>query len=145
MKYPTFPLLTQPEDIDESMFCDESSTVGQHCFDNKFLTACRCVHRLKVKLNSVVELIAVNVDDQIAHPIHLHGHKFHILDMGVYDKKPDPGLIRNGGVPNITTDQPIYKDTVVLPYPGYVRLRFRANNPGFWLFHCHFDWHLSTG
>lgn len=61
------------------MFCDENSTVGQHCFDNKFLTACRCVHRIKLELNSNVELIIVNVDDKIAHPIHLHGHKFHIL------------------------------------------------------------------
>ena len=34
---------------------------------------------------------------------------------------------------------------VVMPFSGYVRLRFRANNPGFWLFHCHFDWHLPIG
>jgi FtsP/CotA-like multicopper oxidase with cupredoxin domain len=32
-----------------------------------------------------------------------------------------------------------------MPFSGYVRLRFRANNPGFWLFHCHFDWHLPIG
>lgn len=42
-------------------------------------------------------------------------------------------------------DFPPYKDTVVLPYPGYVKLRFRADNPGFWLLHCHFDWHLPIG
>lgn len=41
--------------------------------------------------------------------------------------------------------RPPYKDTVIHPGPGYVKLRFRANNPGYWLFHCHMDWHLSIG
>ncbi|CRL01606.1 CLUMA_CG014215, isoform A [Clunio marinus] len=145
LKYPTFPLLTQPELINDSMFCNENSTVGKHCFDNKFLTACRCVHRIKVKFNSIVELVVVNVDDQIAHPVHLHGHKFHVLDMGVFEKKPIPGVIRRNGIPMTIHKNPPFKDTVILPFPGYVRLRFRANNPGFWLFHCHFDWHLETG
>lgn len=27
-------------------------------------------------------------------------------------------------------DKPVRKDTVVIPYNGYVVLRFRANNPG---------------
>jgi FtsP/CotA-like multicopper oxidase with cupredoxin domain len=113
MLYPTFPLLTQPELIDESMFCHENDTVGKHCFDNKFLTACRCLHVLKVKLNSIVELVLVNVDDAISHPIHLHGHKFHIIDQGVFEMKPEPGKIRNGGIiPNVTHKNPPYKDTV---------------------------------
>lgn len=145
--YPSFPLLTQPEMIEnEDMFCNENTTSGQFCAENGFgnVTACRCIHRLKVALNSVVEFIVVNVDDLIPHPIHLHGHKFHILDMGVFDKKPEPGFVKNGGIPKNTHERPPYKDTCILPYPGYVRLRFRANNPGFWLFHCHYDWHLET-
>ena len=127
------------------MFCNENSTEGKHCFDNKFLTACRCIHRIKLNLNSIVELVLVNVDDQIAHPIHLHGHKFHVVDQGVFEKKPTPGAVKNGLIPNVNHKNPPYKDTVSLPFPGYVRLRFRANNPGFWLMHCHFEWHLSTG
>lgn len=130
----------------EDIFCNENTTTGKFCSGNGFgnVTACRCIHRLKVALNSVVEFIVINVDDQIPHPIHLHGHKFHILDMGVYDKKPIPGFVKNGGIPNNTHERPPYKDTCILPYPGYVRLRFRADNPGFWLFHCHYDWHLET-
>lgn len=112
LKYPAFPLLTQPDEIDESMFCNENTTAGKYCFDNGFLTACRCVHLIKLKLNSIVELVAVNVDDAIAHPVHLHGHKFHILDMGVFDKKPVPGFIRKGGIPDVTHENPPYKDTV---------------------------------
>lgn len=59
-----------------------------------------------------MELVLVNVDDQIAHPVHLHGHKFHIIDMGVFEKKPEPGQIRNGLIPDITHKRPPYKDTV---------------------------------
>lgn len=40
---------------------------------------------------------------------------------------------------------PPYKDSILIPNPGYVRLKFRANNPGFWIAHCHFDWHLAIG
>lgn len=28
---------------------------------------------------------------------------------------------------------------------GYVVLRFIANNPGVWLFHCHMEWHMQQG
>jgi FtsP/CotA-like multicopper oxidase with cupredoxin domain len=27
----------------------------------------------------------------------------------------------------------------------YMRIRFRANNPGVWLFHCHTEFHLDRG
>jgi hypothetical protein len=37
------------------------------------------------------------------------------------------------------------RDTVNIPSRGYAVLRFRADNPGVWLFHCHIPWHLATG
>lgn len=37
------------------------------------------------------------------------------------------------------------KDTIAVPNNGYVVLRFRADNPGFWLFHCHFLYHIVIG
>jgi L-ascorbate oxidase len=146
LEFPSFPLLTQPEMIDESMFCNENNTQGKFCTDNGFKngTTCKCTHLIKADLNSVVEFVVVGASDQIAHPIHLHGHKFHIVDMGVYYYRPKEEYLRYGGIPTNIHKRPPYKDTCVLPYPGYVRLRFRADNPGFWLFHCHFDWHLST-
>jgi len=37
------------------------------------------------------------------------------------------------------------RDTfMVRPVSNYV-LRFRADNPGIWLYHCHIEWHTSTG
>lgn len=37
------------------------------------------------------------------------------------------------------------RDTVNIPSRGYAVLRFRADNPGIWLFHCHVLWHHATG
>ncbi|KAE9008675.1 hypothetical protein PR003_g16083 [Phytophthora rubi] len=28
---------------------------------------------------------------------------------------------------------------------GYVVLRFKADNPGVWMMHCHVDWHMAIG
>lgn len=58
------------------------------------------------------------------------------------------------------------KDTISIPSKGYTIFRFKADNPGFWLLHCHFgkkhlfslqiafnatvtfdptEWHLAVG
>lgn len=37
------------------------------------------------------------------------------------------------------------KDTVTVPDGGYTIIRFLANNPGFWLFHCHIEFHVEVG
>lgn len=41
--------------------------------------------------------------------------------------------------------QAVLRDTVQIPRRGYAVLRFRADNPGVWLFHCHVMWHLAGG
>lgn len=40
---------------------------------------------------------------------------------------------------------PIIKDTVTVPDGGYTIIRFLADNPGFWLFHCHIEFHAEAG
>jgi hypothetical protein len=37
------------------------------------------------------------------------------------------------------------RDTVSIPANGYILLRFVADNPGVWFFHCHIDLHLVGG
>lgn len=37
------------------------------------------------------------------------------------------------------------KDTVTVPDGGYTIIRFYADNPGFWIFHCHIDFHIEVG
>lgn len=127
------------------MFCDVNTVRDDQCDILGGRKVCRCLHRIKFKLGAIAELIIVNTADKLSHPIHLHGHKFHVVDTGLL--KPDMTVdeVMNGAIPKRSFKTPPYKDTVVLPYPGYVRVRFRANNPGYWLLHCHFDWHLPIG
>ena len=40
---------------------------------------------------------------------------------------------------------PIQKDTVPVPDAGFTVMRFRADNPGFWIMHCHIDFHNHEG
>jgi iron transport multicopper oxidase len=40
---------------------------------------------------------------------------------------------------------PLKRDGVFVPANGYVVIRFRADNPGVWFFHCHIDLHLIGG
>lgn len=37
------------------------------------------------------------------------------------------------------------KDTVTVPDGGYSIIRFVADNPGYWLFHCHIEFHAEIG
>ncbi|KAH3772987.1 hypothetical protein DPMN_174335 [Dreissena polymorpha] len=41
---------------------------------------------------------------------------------------------------------PVYKDTVTVGSKGgYAIIRFKADNPGIWLFHCHNEGHMMQG
>ena len=37
------------------------------------------------------------------------------------------------------------RDTFMVKPNGHIVLRFRADNPGIWLFHCHIEWHVDSG
>lgn len=55
-QFPSFSPLTQPENLADSLFCDETS-LPESCAGKQI---CPCVHRLKVKLNSIVELVVLD-------------------------------------------------------------------------------------
>lgn len=38
----------------------------------------------------------------------------------------------------LTPTKYVTKDTISIPSKGYTIFRFKADNPGFWLMHCHF-------
>ncbi|KAG5683781.1 hypothetical protein PVAND_013045 [Polypedilum vanderplanki] len=143
LQYPPFPLLLEQDKIDDSLFCNGHSLQNKECLNGGNYTICKCIHRLKVDLGSKVELIIYNINDKISHPLHLHGHKFQVIDSGIF-KDPKDKSEANKKL-NLKGKKFPYKDTTTIGFPGFIRLRFRANNPGFWLMHCHFDWHLSIG
>ncbi|EPS32652.1 hypothetical protein PDE_07612 [Penicillium oxalicum 114-2] len=107
-------------------------------------------HSMVLGHNQVVEII-LNNGDGGSHPFHLHGHNFQLVDRApsygrhFYDYADGDPLVYD---PNNHTEFPKYparRDTFVLPPQGYFVIRFVADNPGVWLFHCHIDWHLEQG
>ena len=73
---------------------------------------------------------------------HLHGHKFQIVKRATDYTSDDPTLN-----PPLVEGQanPIRRDTVQVQSGTSATLRFTADNPGAWFFHCHIEWHLSAG
>lgn len=51
----------------------------------------------------------------------------------------------NAGMIKRKLNNAVIKDTVTIPDGGYTIIRFVADNPGFWLFHCHIEYHAEIG
>jgi FtsP/CotA-like multicopper oxidase with cupredoxin domain len=86
----------------------------------------------------VVDLLIYSLDEG-AHPFHLHGHVFWIMQQGAgaFDWAAyQAGL-------NVTN--PLRRDTLTVEAYGWSLIRFRADNPGLWAFHCHIAWHMEAG
>lgn len=75
---------------------------------------------------------------QEQHPFHLHGHHFYVVATG-------NGTWTESSISTYNLENPIFRDVVTLPKNGWVALRFIADNPGTWTFHCHFSVHLYMG
>jgi len=84
------------------------------------------VHPLPITKGERVELMIKN-KTLMPHPMHLHGHEFQVVEI---DGKRFSGAVRDS----------------VLVTPGTrVVIAFDANNPGWWVFHCHLVYHLDAG
>ncbi|MCC6646359.1 MAG: multicopper oxidase family protein [Polyangiaceae bacterium] len=76
-----------------------------------------------------LELFTVTNATEFAHPFHLHGFFFQVLD--------------DAGAPRVPLE---WKDTVSVPVHGAVRLLVRYDDrPGDWMFHCHILDHAEAG
>jgi iron transport multicopper oxidase len=90
-------------------------------------------HALVLEHLEVVEIV-LNNKDSGKHPFHLHGHNFQVIyrsddDAGLYDAS----TLDSADFPDV----PMRRDTILAPPGGNVVVRFRADNPGIWLYHCH--------
>ncbi|KAM5586851.1 L-ascorbate oxidase [Rosa sericea] len=98
----------------------------------------------RLKFNSTVDVVLQNANTMTAnnsetHPWHLHGHDFWVLGYGTgkFDVTKD--------VAKYNLVNPIMKNTVPLHPYGWTALRFQADNPGVWAFHCHIESHFYMG
>ena len=74
-----------------------------------------------------------------SHAWHLHGHEMYIIGQGagIFDSETDPATFN--------FDNPVLRDTFSVWDLGWTAIRFRANNPGVWPFHCTMAPHAVTG
>jgi FtsP/CotA-like multicopper oxidase with cupredoxin domain len=73
-----------------------------------------------------IEIIMQN-QTGMAHPMHLHGHYFKVAAV------------------NTVSIEGALRDTVLVPPSTSVTIRFAADNPGNWAFHCHHLYHMNAG
>ncbi|CAK9783846.1 hypothetical protein CC85DRAFT_287761 [Cutaneotrichosporon oleaginosum] len=74
------------------------------------------------------------------HPFHLHGHNVWVMAQG-------QGKFE-GTTNQLPTENIMYRDVFVVPGSkkgAYLVIRFKADNPGVWPFHCHMQWHMMMG
>ncbi len=89
----------------------------------------------------IVQIVVNNLDSG-RHPFHLHGHQF----QAIYRSKEEGGTFEDQKVGvDAYTKKPMRRDTLVIWPNGNMVLRFKADNPGVWLFHCHIEWHVVSG
>jgi len=89
--------------------------------------------------DQIIEIV-LNNDDTGKHPFHLHGHNFQAL-VRSEDNQGHWNPSNESSFPAV----PMRRDTLMVrPLSNFV-IRFKADNPGVWFFHCHIDWHLATG
>ncbi|CAK9328077.1 unnamed protein product [Citrullus colocynthis] len=98
----------------------------------------------RFELGEIVDVILQNantLEDKRSeiHPWHLHGHDFWVLGYGEgkFSAAVDEKKL------NLKTP-PLRNTVVIFPY-GWTAIRFVADNPGGWAFHCHIEPHLHMG
>ena len=166
--FPSAALQTQTNELDEhydKIACNLSDTCEN---------GCHCLHIHEIPYKKIVRIVVSTVGltmrhRRFSHPVHLHGHSFHVAAIGYGKYDPMSGEIssssdelvcsngssntscikpqwRNESEVNFTVnDRSVRKDTVILPAGGYVVMQFISDNPGFWFLHCHIEPHQLEG
>merc|ERR1712062_266816 len=131
-----------------------------------------CTHVVNVDLGEVVEMRIVNTNNmndphRTYHTVHLHGYEFYVTHVGF-------PVLENGKI-NVGTENVakgitcvdekcvshdwnetelessrvkspfIRRNTILMASQGFTIIRFRADNPGVWPFHCHLAIHNVDG
>lgn len=151
--YPSSPLLTQGADVSEETMCsstpdeddarvennETASLSSRRCrrSDATASDVCECVHVRYIPLGATVEIILLDqggLDDLV---YHLHGYTFYVVGARKFGRSVSlhelKSLDDRGQLLSRNLDCTVAKDTVVVPKFGAVALRFKADNPGYWI------------
>jgi FtsP/CotA-like multicopper oxidase with cupredoxin domain len=117
---------------------------------------------IKLESGKTYEFVIFSADGAQQHPWHLHGYTLEFVKVGHIDLSALPTAMMDAcGYPMPNTSSvdwnlildPINKhmpiltigDSFTVPNGGYVVFRFKADNEGPWMFHCHVNWHMMQG
>ena len=99
---------------------------------------------------TTIDVMISNFDDG-THPMHLHGYKYFVLAQG-HGYPPRKSVSEPINQDNLSPlydsldlSNPLRRDTASVEAFGWILLRFVADNPGAWAFHCHISWHTEAG
>lgn len=111
-------------DVKEKMVLDMTNNMWT--IDNK---AFPDADAIDVEAGDIVEITLTNNSHMAeTHPFHLHGHKFQVMEVN------GEKVAKN-----------IVLDTINVEPGNEVTIRFNADNPGIWAFHCHNLVHAAKG
>ena len=175
---PTIAYQTNCNQYSEDL-SDNSTNLCDRCTE----ASCRCTNVLPIANGAVwdasapefetIIMVFSGLRNTFAHPIHMHGHAYHIMYIG-YGSYFDNGTLMNAtqdivcddvcsnprwanntppaklmsrvnGANGRIVSSAIRKDTVIIPSGGYVVIALQANNPGYWFLHCHVEEHQLGG
>ena len=178
LQLPSAPLaLLNNEQDNEKTFCDltgnsKCDTGGQEVIPSD----CYCIHVKSIQAGKSVQMVLSatgpapekTTNFLFAHPVHLHGHYFHVVDIQFGEIDENGKLTRGnddincGGTKSCTNPSwqtndyatgksgkipptaPL-KDTLLIPAGGYAVVYFKSDNPGWWFLHCHIEVHQLEG
>ncbi|XP_076302099.1 uncharacterized protein LOC143220313 [Lasioglossum baleicum] len=145
-------------EVPQSPLISQATAYQTICKQNQLSNCtepCVCTQVINVNLHDVVELIIYDGAwlADLHHPFHLHGYEFKIFSIGQFTDDRNISTADINDILEKHTERlqkgeyknPPGKDTVKIPMNGYSIIRFKADNPGWWLIHCHFSWHHLTG
>uniref|UniRef100_A0A1X7UI57 Plastocyanin-like domain-containing protein n=1 Tax=Amphimedon queenslandica TaxID=400682 RepID=A0A1X7UI57_AMPQE len=192
--YPANDLPTNATDDKSRLFFNFGFEGTQYCKDEKnendekkcdrdntqevISTDCYCTHVVDAEADRSIELVISAVGPKsmslnnfrFAHPVHLHGHYFHVVDIqfgtlgqsgeliaGNSDLncggdtlcvkprwEPNKDYSTRTGRTKVPSKAPL-KDTLLIPAGGYAVVYFKTDNPGWWFLHCHIEVHQLEG
>ncbi|KAG6448360.1 hypothetical protein O3G_MSEX005465 [Manduca sexta] len=137
--YPASPLLTQGGDVGPNTLCSDGPGQGDEC-----------VHVKNIPLHSTVEIVMFDQGGESDHIFHLHGNSFYVTGIREFNTslaKEDVIKMNEEGTlfPSRNMLDPVIKDTIVIPKFGAVSLRFKADNPGYWMMRDERSTHWTRG
>ena len=167
--FPSFPPQTQHRQFERK---DTKCNLTADC--NPFTAACTCVHVIDIPQDETVQMVFSSIGlVGSPHPIHLHGHTFHVVHVGYPEYDSTTGFVGNHNSDIHCDDidctkegcntrrctrpswaepkefsidaKTVRKDTVMVPAGGYVVINFISDNPGWWFLHCHIEVHQLQG